>query len=149
VLPRAAERGTKRRPDLARAHLLYGEWLRGLGRRRDARDQVRTAVEMFDAMGMEAFAGRARAELRAVGERTRPRSPRAPEVLTAQEALIARLASEGASNPQIATQLFMSPRTVEYHLSKVFGKLGISSRNQLARALAAQRASGPGVPWQA
>jgi DNA-binding CsgD family transcriptional regulator len=139
---------TRRRPDLARARLLYGEWLRRQGRRPDARDQIRTAIEMFDAMGMEAFAGRARAELRAVGERTRPRSPGAPEVLTVQEALIARLAGDGSSNAQIAAQLFISPATVAYHLGKVFGKLGINSRHQLADALAAQRASGPRVTAQ-
>jgi DNA-binding CsgD family transcriptional regulator len=139
---------TRRRPDLARARLLYGEWLRRQGRRPDARDQIRTAIEMFDAMGMEAFAGRARVELRAVGERTRPQSPGAPEVLTVQEALIARLAGDGSSNAQIAAQLFISPATVAYHLGKVFGKLGISSRHQLAGALAAQRASGPRVTAQ-
>jgi DNA-binding NarL/FixJ family response regulator len=90
---------------------------------------------MFDKMGMEAFAGRARAELRATGERARPRSLGTPEVLTAQEAQIARLAADGLSNPEIGTRLFLSPRTVQYHLGKVFTKLGITSRTQLSRAL--------------
>jgi DNA-binding NarL/FixJ family response regulator len=107
------------------------------------------AHQIFDSIGAEAFAERARSLLRAAGERARTSGAQTRDALTAQEALIARLASEGASNPQIAAQLFMSPRTVEYHLSKVFGKLGISSRNQLARALGAQPASGPRVPAQA
>jgi DNA-binding CsgD family transcriptional regulator len=121
-------------PELARAHQVHGEWLRRQGRRRDARDQLRCAFEMFDEMGMTAFAGRARAELRATGERARPRSLGTPEVLTAQEAQIARLAAERLSNPEIASQLFISARTVEYHLHKVFRKLGVTSRAQLARA---------------
>ena len=120
-------------PELARAHQVYGEWLRRQRRRRDARDQLSCAFEMFDEMGMEAFAGRARAELRATGERARPRSLGAPEVLTAQEAQIARLAAERLSNREIASQLFISARTVEYHLHKVFHKLGVTSRVQLAR----------------
>ncbi len=126
---------TRRRPELARAHLLYGEWLRRQRRRRDARHQLRTAVEMFDAMGMEAFAGRARAELRAVGEQALPRTPGAPEVLSAQEAQIARMVAEHLSNREIAARLFISASTVEYHLRKIFRKLGISSRGQLARKL--------------
>jgi DNA-binding CsgD family transcriptional regulator len=120
-------------PELARAHQVYGEWLRRQRRRRDARDQLRYAFEMFDEMGMTAFAGRARAELRATGERARPRSLGTPEVLTAQEAQIARLAAERLSNREIAGQLFISDRTVEYHLHKVFRKLGVTSRIQLAR----------------
>jgi DNA-binding CsgD family transcriptional regulator/tetratricopeptide (TPR) repeat protein len=125
----------RRRPDLARSHLLYGEWLRRQRRRRDARSQLRTAFAMFDAMGMEAFAGRARAELRATGERALPRGPGAPEVLTAQEEQIARLVVEHLSNREIAARLFISASTVEYHLRKIFRKLGVSSRAQLARTL--------------
>ncbi len=126
---------TRHRPELARAHLLYGEWLRRQRRRRDARDQLRTAFSLFDAMGMEAFAGRARAELRATGERARPRSPGAPEVLTPQEEQIARLVAEHLSNREIAARLFISASTVEYHLRKIFRKLGVSNRTQLSRAL--------------
>src|SRR6266849_643985 len=114
---------------------VYGEWLRRQRRRRDARDQLRAAVEMFGSMGMEAFAGRARAELRATGERARPRGPGAPEVLTPQEAQIARMVVEHLSNREIAARLFISASTVEYHLRKTFRKLGISSRGQLARKL--------------
>jgi DNA-binding CsgD family transcriptional regulator len=126
---------TRHRPELARAHLLYGEWLRRQRRRRDARDQLRSAFSMFDAMGMEAFAGRARAELRATGERARPRTPEAPEVLTPQEEQIARLVAEHLSNREIAARLFISASTVEYHLRKIFRKLGVSSRTQLARTI--------------
>jgi DNA-binding CsgD family transcriptional regulator len=120
-------------PELARAHQVYGEWLRRQRRRRDARDQLRRAFEMLDEMGMTAFAGRARAELRATGERASPRGPGTPEVLTAQEAQIARLAAGRLSNREIAGQLFISASTVEYHLRKVFRKLGVTSRVQLAR----------------
>jgi DNA-binding CsgD family transcriptional regulator len=124
---------TRHRPEFARAHLLYGEWLRRQRRRRDARDQLGAAFGMFDAIGMEAFAGRARAELRATGERARPRSPGAPEVLTAQEAQIALLVAEHLSNREIAARLFISASTVEYHLRKIFRKLGVTSRVELAR----------------
>ena len=123
-------------PELARAHQVCGEWLRRQRRRREARDQLRRAFEMFDEMGMTAFAGRARAELRATGERARPRSLGTEEVLTAQEAQIARLAAERLSNREIAGQLFISARTVEYHLHKVFRKLDVTSRVQLARTFA-------------
>jgi DNA-binding CsgD family transcriptional regulator len=130
---------TRLRVDLGRANLLYGEWLRRQQRRRDARDQLRAAHEIFDSVGAAAFAERARIELRATGEHARKRTVDAAGALTAQEALIARLAGGGASNPQIAAQLFISPATVAYHLRKVFTKLGVSSRHQLARALPAQR----------
>jgi DNA-binding CsgD family transcriptional regulator len=122
-------------PELARAHLLYGEWLRRAGRRMDAREQLRQAYEMLTAMGVEGFAGRARRELLATGENVRKRRAQTKGDLTAQEAQIARLARDGLSNPEISTQLFLSPRTVEWHLRKVFTKLGISSRKQLREAL--------------
>jgi len=126
---------TRVRIELARAHLLYGEWLRRENRRVDAREQLRTAHDMLATMGVEAFAERARRELLATGETVRKRTVDTRAELTAQEAQIARLARDGLSNPEIGTRLFISPRTVEYHLHKVFGKLGISSRNQLHRAL--------------
>ncbi|HTW02885.1 MAG TPA: AAA family ATPase [Streptosporangiaceae bacterium] len=134
---------TRATVELARAHLFYGEWLRRQRRKREARAQLRSAHEIFDAIGAGAFAERARIELRAAGEHARQRgagTARAHEVLTAQEAQISRLAGAGASNPEIAAQLFISPATVAYHLRKVFAKLGITSRNELAGALP----SGPG-----
>jgi DNA-binding CsgD family transcriptional regulator len=136
---------TRLRVDLARAHLVYGEWLRRERRRRDARDQLGSAYEIFDSVGAAAFAERARIELRATGGHARQRTIETPDSLTAQEALIARLAGEGASNPEIAAQLFISPATVAYHLRKVFTKLGISSRNQLAPALPARQGAAPPV----
>jgi DNA-binding CsgD family transcriptional regulator len=120
---------------LARTHLVYGEWLRRAGRRVDARAQLRLAYEMLGGMGADAFAERARRELAATGETVRKRAPQSRPVLTAQEAQIARLAAEGHTNPEIGSQLFISPRTAEYHLHKVFTKLGISSRRGLRSAL--------------
>jgi ATP/maltotriose-dependent transcriptional regulator MalT len=127
---------TPLRVDLARAHLLYGEWLRRERRRNEAHDELRTARGMLEELGVAAFAERARRELRAAGETTRQRSlaPAAGE-LTAQEALIARLARDGLSNPEIGTRLFISAHTVQYHLRKVFTKLGVTSRSQLDRVL--------------
>ena len=133
---------TRIRVELARAHLLYGEWLRRQNRRIDAREQLRAAHQMLTSMGAYGFAERAARELRATGERVRKRSTDAPAQLTARETQIARLADDGLSNPEIAAQLFMSPRTVEYHLHKVFTKLGIRSRNQLHDALSNGRSQG-------
>jgi DNA-binding CsgD family transcriptional regulator len=127
-------RRTRMRMELARAQLLYGEWLRRAGRRVDARRELRTAFETLTAMGAEAFAERARRELRATGETVRKRSVETLDELTPQEAQIARLAREGRTNPEIGTELFISPRTVEYHLGKVFSKLGLRSRRELSTA---------------
>jgi DNA-binding CsgD family transcriptional regulator len=127
---------TRLRIDLARAHLLYGEWLRRERRRSEAREQLRTALRMLEAMGMAAFAERARRELQATGATARKRTLLARhEELTAQEAQIARLARDGLSNPEIGIRLFISAHTVQYHLRKVFTKLGITSRSQLDRVL--------------
>jgi DNA-binding CsgD family transcriptional regulator len=126
---------TRVRVELARGHLLYGEWLRRERRRIDARAQLRTAHDMLATMGIEAFAERARRELLATGETARKRTVETSAALTTQEALIARLARDGLSNPEIGTRLFISPRTVQYHLRKIFTKLDISSRNQLDRVL--------------
>jgi DNA-binding CsgD family transcriptional regulator len=119
--------------DLARAHLVYGEWLRRERRRGDAREQLRTAYGMFAAMGAEAFAGRAVRELRATGEHPRKRSPGTTSQLTPQQAQIAELASAGLPTREIAARLFVSPRTIEYHLQNIFTKLDITSRAQLPR----------------
>ncbi len=126
---------TRLRPELARSHLLYGEWLRRERRRVDARAQLRAAHDLFVAIGMEAFAERARGELQATGERVRKRTVETRDELTPQELQIARLARDGLSNPEIGARLFLSPRTVEWHLRKVFSKLGIHSRQELSRAL--------------
>jgi len=127
---------TRVRTELARAHLLYGEWLRRERRRVDARAQLRIAHQLLDTMGMEAFAERARRELQATGETARKRTVAThDQELTAQEAHIARMARDGLSNPEIGVRLFISARTVQYHLKKVFTKLGISSRSQLDRVL--------------
>jgi len=129
---------TRARPDCARARLVYGEWLRRQGRRVDAREQLRTAHEHFTDMGMEAFAARSRRELTATGETVRKRQADTRDELTPQEEQIARLARDGLSNADIGGQLFLSPRTVEWHLRKVFNKLGISSRIGLHDALPAR-----------
>jgi DNA-binding CsgD family transcriptional regulator len=124
---------TRLRPELARAHLLYGEWLRRRHRRLDARSELRIAHEMFTGFGMEAFAERARVEVEATGERARKRTVPKIDQLTPQEAQVARLAVQGKTNREIAAQLFISPSTVEYHLRKAFRKLGVKSRTQLAQ----------------
>jgi DNA-binding CsgD family transcriptional regulator len=126
---------TQLRPELARAHLLYGEWLRREGRRVDAREQLSTADDMFVTIGMEAFAERTRQELIATGEKVRKRRVETRDQLTPQEEQIARLARDGLSNPEIGAMLFLSPRTVEWHLRKVFAKLGINSRRGLRTVL--------------
>jgi DNA-binding CsgD family transcriptional regulator len=128
---------TRLRPELARAHLLYGEWLRRENRRVDARAELHKAHDLFSSIGMEAFAGRARTELSATGEKVRKRSVETRDELTPQERQIAQLARDGLSNPEIGARLFLSPRTVEWHLRKVFTKLGITSRKELAGVLPA------------
>jgi DNA-binding CsgD family transcriptional regulator len=127
---------TRMRPAVARARLLYGEWLRRESRRRDARAELRTAYDLFTSMGIEAFADRARRELLATGETVRKRTVETTSELTAQEAHIARLAIDGRTNVEIGAQLFLSTRTVEWHLGKVYSKLGVGSRRELPRALA-------------
>ena len=135
---------TPLRPELARAHLLYGEWLRRQHRRVDARAQLRTAHELLEGIGMEGFAERARRELLATGEKVRKRRDDTRDELTPQEAHIARLARDGRTNSEIGTELYISARTVEWHLRKVFTKLGIVSRKDLQGALAgADRENAP------
>ena len=123
--------GTRVAVELARAHLLYGEWLRRQRRRTDARTELRIAHDMFTGFGVEAFAERARVELEATGERARKRTVETIDQLTPQESQVARLAAQGNTNREIAAQLFISPSTVEYHLRKAFRKLDVKSRIQL------------------
>jgi DNA-binding CsgD family transcriptional regulator len=126
---------TRIRVALARAHLLSGEWLRRERRRLDAREQLRHAHELFTQFGMEAFAERARVELEATGEHARKRTVETVDDLTPQEAQISRLAGDGATNQEIAAQMFISRSTVDYHLRKAFRKLGVKSRHQLKQHL--------------
>jgi DNA-binding CsgD family transcriptional regulator len=126
---------TRLRTELGRAYLLYGEWLRRENRRVDARAQLRAAHELFVTIGMQAFAERSRGELHATGEKVRRRTVETRDDLTPQERQIAGLARDGLSNPEIGARLFLSPRTVEWHLRKVFTKLEIHSRHELASAL--------------
>jgi DNA-binding CsgD family transcriptional regulator len=125
--------GTRLRLQLARTHLLYGEWLRRERRRTHAREQLRTAHELFTDFGVEAFAERARLELAATGAHARKRTVETLDQLTPQETQVARLAALGETNREIAARLFISPHTVEYHLKKAFRKLGVKSRTQLAQ----------------
>jgi len=140
---------TRLRPDLARAHLLYGEWLSDEGRRADARHQLRTSYDLFTAMGAEAFTERARRDLVAVGEKVRKREVDMHTELTPQEAHIAALARDGHTNPEIAATLFLSARTVEWHLHKIFTKLDVTSRKDLDRVLAVRghRAASGSAWW--
>jgi DNA-binding CsgD family transcriptional regulator len=124
--------------ELVRSRLVYGEWLRRENRRTDAREQLRSAHESFSRMGADAFAERARRELSATGETVRRITPDARGALTPQEAQVARLARDGHSNPEIGALLFISPRTVEYHLRKVFRKLDVNTRKELRDALGEQ-----------
>jgi ATP/maltotriose-dependent transcriptional regulator MalT len=128
---------TRMRPDLARAHLLYGESLRRRRQRTEAREQLRVAYEMFAAIGMEAFAERARRELLTAGETVRRRAVESAsgDALTAQERQIAMLVRDGLSNPEVGARLFISPRTVEWHLRKIFAKLSVDSRRRLREVL--------------
>ena len=128
-------RRTRIRVQLARTHLLYGEWLRRERRRLDAREELRTAHELFTDFGVESFAERARVELEATGVRARKRTVDTLDQLTSQEEQVARLAAKGATNREIAAQLFISPSTVEYHLRKAFRKLDVKSRTKLEQRM--------------
>jgi len=121
--------------ELARAQLVYGEWLRRETRRVDSREQLRAAHALFERIGAAAFAERARRELSATGEKVQRKAEATAVQLTAQESQIARLAAQGLTNPEIATQIYVSPRTVEWHLRKIFNKLGIASRRELSKAI--------------
>jgi DNA-binding CsgD family transcriptional regulator len=134
---------TSVRAQLARSHLLYGEWLRQENRRLDARAQLRTAHDMLSAMGAEAFAERARRELLAAGDAVRKRTIQTVSELTPQEAHIARLVADGCTNSEIGAQLFLSVRTVEWHLRKVYTKLGVGSRRELRWAMASLESADP------
>ena len=140
---------TRLRPELARADLLYGEWLRRENRRLDARHQLRVAYHLFAEIGADAFAERARSELLATGERVRKREVGTDHQLTPQEEHIVRLARDGRANSEIAAELFISTRTVEWHLRKVFAKLGITSRRELHKALPALAAKPLADTWAA
>ena len=142
AIERLARMHTRGSQTLARAHLLYGEWLRREHRRVDAREQLRVAHTMLSDMGADAFAERARRELLATGETVRKRTVETLDELTPQELQVARLAADGQTNAEIGAQLFLSPRTVEWHLSKVFGKLGIGSRKEGSCSSAPARWSG-------
>jgi DNA-binding CsgD family transcriptional regulator len=133
---------TRLRPEIGRAHLLYGEWLRREHRRVDARVQLRTAHDLFTSIGMEAFATRARKELAATGEKARKGTVETRDDLTAQERQIAQLARDGLSNAEIGARLIISQHTVAYHLRKVFSKLNITSRSQLRRVLPESASAG-------
>jgi DNA-binding CsgD family transcriptional regulator len=134
---------TQLRPELARAHLLYGEWLRRENRRSGAREQLRAAYDQFNSIGMEAFTERARMQLLATGEKVRRRAVERRDELTAHERQISRLAREGLSNAEIGSRLFLSPRTVEWHLRKVYTKLGIRSRRELTTASSGSELEAP------
>jgi DNA-binding CsgD family transcriptional regulator len=134
--------GTPARVDLARAHLLFGEWLRRQGRRSQAREELRASHRLLELIGLPAFSERAARELAATGERVRRRTPQARDELTAREAQIARLAAAGLSNRQIGERLYISHRTVGYHLGKVFNKLGVENRAQLHAVLSQDAAAG-------
>jgi DNA-binding CsgD family transcriptional regulator len=125
--------GTKARVELARAQLLYGEWLRREGRRVDARTQLHAARQSFGQMGLRGFADRAGRELLATGETARGRTTNTARHLTAQEAQVVRLAVDGSTNSEIAAALFISPRTVEWHLRRIFAKVGVQSRRELGK----------------